>query len=103
MPCCAARPKEQKRHSKKCAEITTQLGSFVEQYNVLLPHGSKPRPPAQLEDIKRHTFAWAAEYRHLDGEEPAGVFGGYRLGCIGMHAFNAANPLQERHVLCNGL
>jgi hypothetical protein len=71
---CAARPKEQKRHSKKCADITTQLGSLVEQYNILLPYGSKQRRQAQLEDVKRHTFAWANEYRSLDGEEPAGVW-----------------------------
>lgn len=73
---CTARPKEQKRHSKKCAKITTQVGGLVEQYNVLLPHGSTSRLPAKLDDIKQHVYPWTAEYKRLDGEEPAGVCGG---------------------------
>lgn len=79
LPCCSARPKEQKRHSKKCAKITTQVGGLVEQYNVLIPYGSKQRPQAQMDDVKQHVYPWAAEYRRLDGELPAGVCWGYRV------------------------
>lgn len=71
----AARPKEQKRHSKKCAEITALLGSLVDQYNMMLPYGRQRRQRAVLDDIKQHTFAWANEYRRLDGEEHRWVGG----------------------------
>lgn len=82
-----ARPKEQKRHSKKCAQIITLLGSMVEQYNILRPFGSVPRPEAKLEDIKQHIFPWAVEYRAPHDEDASGGAVGPRCACYGASSY----------------
>jgi len=50
--CVAARPREQKRHSRKCSQLIGQLGGLVQQ-NLLLPHGSVRRQMAQI-SVPRH-------------------------------------------------
>lgn len=56
----AGTAKERTRYRSKGADLKTQVGKIVDQYNICIAHGRSQRGPAEVEAILRGDFPWIA-------------------------------------------